>query len=109
MSNVYTTVDQRHFNKNTDYKIVGKFLLENHDKWFTASEIAEQAHIPENATQSNVRFAVAKLRDLGEPIVSSNNGFMYTFDKELIAKCIQQLQKRVLGIQGAIEALERYS
>lgn len=106
MSEIYTTVESKHFNEYSNEGHILKQLVANAESWVTAKELSKCINCEHETTYVSVRFCVAVLRDRGEPIVSGNKGFMFTTNREEIIKCITALNKRILGIQRAVAGLE---
>ena len=106
MSEIYTTVERKHFNEYSNEGFILKHLVNNCEKWVTAKELSKCINCEHEPTYVSVRYCVAVLRDRGEPIVSGNKGFMFTCSKEELIKCITALNKRIIGIQRAVAGLE---
>lgn len=91
-------------NKYADYKapidikeLVLDILKENKGTWIKSNEIAKELHIPEN-----IRVIINNLRNDGNPIISSKEGYKYTEDKQEIKECYIKLRLRLLrGLTAA--------
>lgn len=112
--NVYSTSPTKH-DVSQKRESVLKLLQHTHKTdplmTLTANSIAKILGFKQIATQPDVRQAIAELRDLGEPIISSNGGFKLTNSTYELTNCIEQLQNRIDGIlrsqNGLRKAIDR--
>ena len=89
MSQIYSTVDPKHFNPFSNEGLILNFLESNKEHWIGSKELAKLINAEHENTYASVRYCVAVLRDNGEPIVSGVHGFMFTENKdELWAQAI---------------------
>jgi hypothetical protein len=107
---IYSSVNKRHLKQQTtDQKNNLREFLQSHPNiTFNSQSLATATGYPNKNTCVELRKALAELIDEGMPIISDDNGYKLTTDKEEIRKCIFSLQKRELGIARRIKKLSEH-
>lgn len=108
-ANVYSSLLPQYNPTDTPHHAIFDYLQQHQEDWHTSDEIATALDIGTRDSNRVIRKSVAILRAEGYPIISSPLGFKFTTDREEITQCIHQLQVRVLGIQRAIDSLQKYA
>lgn len=109
-SNIYSSVNKRHLKQQTiDQKNKLREFLQSHpDTIFNSQSLATATGYPAKKTCVELRKALAELIDEGIPIISDDNGYKLTTDKDEIWKCIKSLEKRQQGISRRIKSLSEH-
>ena len=107
---IYSSVNKRHLKQQTiDQKNKLRSFLQAHlNTNYNSQTLATLTGYPTKKTCVELRKALAELIDEGMPIISNDDGYKLTTDKEEIRKCIQSLQKRELGIARRIKSLSKH-
>jgi hypothetical protein len=87
-------------------KVLG-YLKSHPEQYFTARKLSEELGIDSKFTQRDVRLAIEELVEKdGQSIIARPTGFAYTDDKDKLARYLDNLNKRQLGIARRIVAIE---
>jgi hypothetical protein len=108
--NIYSSVNPRHIKPNLIHQknALRTFLQSHPDTIFNSQSLATATGYSNKKTCVELRKAIAELIDEGQPIISNDDGYKLTTDKDEIRKCIQSLQKRELGIARRIKSLNKH-
>jgi biotin operon repressor len=85
-----------------------EFLQSHPNTTYNSQSLATATGYPTKKTCVELRKALAELIDEGIPIISDDNGYKLTTDKDEIWKCIKSLEKRQQGISRRIKSLREH-
>lgn len=107
---IYSSVNKRHIKKQTieQKNKLREFLQTHPDTIYNSIQLAFATGYPANKTCVELRKALAELIDEGMPIISNDNGYKLTNNKQEITDCITSLQKREQGISRRIKSLRQH-
>ena len=107
---IYSSVNKRHIKSDLIHQknALRSFLQSHPNTTFNSQSLATATGYSTKKTCVELRKAIAELIDEGQPIISNDDGYKLTTDKEEIMKCIQSLQRRELGISRRIKSLNKH-
>lgn len=79
-----------------------EFFIENREIWYNSNDLTMLLGI------KNVRPIINKLRNSGEPIISSHKGYKYSLYKDDIKDCYYKLRLRALIALTAARKLKNH-